>query len=53
MAIDTSSQRYETIFVSAGRRGLEVVLTADDVARVTGAVFAALVPPHGRPVSDR
>jgi Cys-tRNA(Pro)/Cys-tRNA(Cys) deacylase len=44
MAIDTSAQRHETIFVSAGRRGLEVELTADDLARGTGAVFATLVP---------
>lgn len=40
--IDESAQGFETLFVSAGRRGLEIELTPKDLARLTGGVFAAL-----------
>lgn len=40
--IDTSAQGFDTIFVSAGRRGLEIELTATDLARLTRASFAEL-----------
>lgn len=40
--IDTSAQGFDTIFVSAGRRGLEIELTAADLARLTRASFAEL-----------
>lgn len=38
--IDTTAHNYPTLFVSAGRRGLEVELAADMLALHTQAVFA-------------
>lgn len=35
--VDESAFAYETVFVSAGRRGLDLELSAADLARVTGA----------------
>lgn len=43
--IDASSQEFPSIFVSAGRRGLEVELAAAVLAEHTRAAFAAI----GRP----
>ncbi|GFM85219.1 Cys-tRNA(Pro)/Cys-tRNA(Cys) deacylase [Pseudomonas cichorii] len=40
--IDHSAQPFETIYVSAGRRGLEVELSAAVLAEHTKAVFAAI-----------
>ncbi|MBX8532848.1 Cys-tRNA(Pro) deacylase [Pseudomonas cichorii] len=40
--IDQSAQPFETIYVSAGRRGLEVELSAMVLAEHTKAVFAAI-----------
>ena len=40
--IDASAQRQVTIHVSAGRRGLEVELSAEALARMTQATFAAI-----------
>lgn len=40
--IDQSAQPFETIYVSAGRRGLEVELSAAVLAEHTRAVFAAI-----------
>lgn len=40
--IDASAQALPTIFVSAGRRGLEIELQPVDLATLTGAVFAAI-----------
>jgi Cys-tRNA(Pro)/Cys-tRNA(Cys) deacylase len=40
--IDESAQGYPSIFVSAGRRGLEVELAAEVLARHTQAQFAAI-----------
>ena len=38
--IDASAQEFETMFVSAGRRGLEIELSPADLATLTGAIFA-------------
>jgi Cys-tRNA(Pro)/Cys-tRNA(Cys) deacylase len=38
--LDTSAQSFPTVFVSAGRRGLEIELAPDDLCRVSNGVFA-------------
>lgn len=38
--IDETAQLWDTIHVSAGKRGLQVELSPADLARVTGATFA-------------
>lgn len=40
--IDSSARDYPTIFVSAGRRGLEIELAGEDLSRLTGGSFAEL-----------
>lgn len=40
--IDTSAQNSSTIFVSAGRRGLEIELSPADLAELTGGVFSEI-----------
>jgi Cys-tRNA(Pro)/Cys-tRNA(Cys) deacylase len=40
--LDTSVDDYESIFVSAGRRGLQVEMAPDDLVRLTGATTAHL-----------
>lgn len=40
--IDASAQGFITLFVSAGRRGLEIELAPDDLAKLTDAHFAAV-----------
>lgn len=42
--LDTGARRWPTIYVSAGRRGLELELAPDDLIRLT----AATVAPVGR-----
>jgi Cys-tRNA(Pro)/Cys-tRNA(Cys) deacylase len=41
--IDESAQKFATIYVSAGRRGLEVELAPEQLRLHTGASFSALV----------
>jgi Cys-tRNA(Pro)/Cys-tRNA(Cys) deacylase len=38
--MDASARDHGTIFVSAGRRGMEIELSPQDLAALTGAVFA-------------
>lgn len=40
--IDASAQTFTTMFVSAGRRGLEIELSPADLARLTSGTFADL-----------
>lgn len=40
--VDASALSLETVFVSAGRRGLEVELAPADLVRLTGAVTAPI-----------
>ncbi len=40
--LDTSAMQYATLFVSAGRRGLEIELSPADLVQLTGAVIAKL-----------
>ncbi len=43
--IDRSAQGFSTVYVSAGRRGLELEMAPQDLVRLTGGVFAALLQP--------
>lgn len=40
--IDSSVTRFETVYVSAGRRGLQVELDPADLVRLTGATLARI-----------
>lgn len=40
--IDSSARNHETILVSAGRRGLDIELSPDDLCRLTSATFAPI-----------
>ncbi|MET0357448.1 MAG: Cys-tRNA(Pro) deacylase [Cellvibrio sp.] len=40
--IDESAQEFASIYVSAGRRGLEIELAANDLKSQTNAIFAPL-----------
>jgi Cys-tRNA(Pro)/Cys-tRNA(Cys) deacylase len=42
-AVDRSVERFDTVFVSAGRRGLELEVDADVLVSLTRAVIADLV----------
>jgi len=41
-ALDVSANDYETVYVSAGRRGLEIVLSPADLATLTEATVAPI-----------
>lgn len=40
--IHSSAKEYQTVFVSAGRRGLEIELKPDDLAKLTNGSFAVI-----------
>ncbi|NNG19036.1 Cys-tRNA(Pro) deacylase [Naumannella sp. ID2617S] len=40
--LDESARAFDTVFCSAGRRGLQLELSPEDLARVTGAVLAPI-----------
>ncbi len=40
--IDEDAQLWDTVFVSAGRRGLEIELSPHDLASLTKAMFASI-----------
>jgi len=40
--IDSSAQLHSSIYISAGKRGLEIELAPDDLAQLTSAQFHAL-----------
>ncbi|SER27340.1 Cys-tRNA(Pro)/Cys-tRNA(Cys) deacylase [Lentzea xinjiangensis] len=42
VVLDASAPEFETIFCSAGRRGLEVEIAPADLVRLTGAVVAGI-----------
>jgi Cys-tRNA(Pro)/Cys-tRNA(Cys) deacylase len=42
MVVDASAHEFETLFVSAGRRGLQVSLAPADLLRLTGATTAQI-----------
>ena len=42
VVVDSSATSYDTIFCSAGRRGLEIELAAADLIRLTHAVVAPI-----------
>jgi Cys-tRNA(Pro)/Cys-tRNA(Cys) deacylase len=41
--IDSSALEWETVFVSAGRRGLQIELSPADLVRLTDATVASIV----------
>ncbi|MCW8128160.1 Cys-tRNA(Pro) deacylase [Microbulbifer halophilus] len=41
-AIDESATDYPTVYVSAGRRGLEIELAPEDLKKLTGGLYATL-----------
>lgn len=42
VVIDSTAEKFETVFCSAGRRGLEVELAPAELIRLTGAVVAPI-----------
>jgi len=40
--IDSSAQDYATVYVSAGRRGLEIELSPNDLAKLVNGAFAEI-----------
>lgn len=45
VVIDASAESFETVFVSAGRRGLQVELAPADLVRLTSASLAVIAAP--------
>ena len=45
VVLDATAMDFETVFCSAGQRGLEIELAPADLARAAGAVVAAIARP--------
>jgi Cys-tRNA(Pro)/Cys-tRNA(Cys) deacylase len=45
IVVDASAADWETVFVSGGRRGLQVEVTPDDLIRLTSATVAPIASP--------
>jgi Cys-tRNA(Pro)/Cys-tRNA(Cys) deacylase len=45
VVVDSSALRFETVYCSGGRRGLEIELAPADLVRAAGAVVAAIAAP--------
>ena len=43
--VDETAQLFDTVFVSGGKRGLDIELTPGDLQRATGARFAPVAKP--------
>jgi Cys-tRNA(Pro)/Cys-tRNA(Cys) deacylase len=43
--VDASALQHDTVYVSGGRRGLDLGLAPGDLVRVTGAVVAPVARP--------
>ena len=50
--IDTSAGNFDTISISAGQRGLQVLLPVSCICTVTGASMAGLTADHGEAECD-
>lgn len=46
--LDSSAQAQDEIYMSAGRRGLEIAMAPDDLLKLTGGKLAALVRDKSR-----
>ncbi|MDO6593505.1 Cys-tRNA(Pro) deacylase [Neptuniibacter sp. 1_MG-2023] len=42
LVLDSSADQYETIYMSAGKRGLEIEMSAADLLRLTQGISAAI-----------
>jgi Cys-tRNA(Pro)/Cys-tRNA(Cys) deacylase len=42
VVLDVAAQHHDTVFVSGGRRGLQLEVGPDDLVRITGAEVAAI-----------
>jgi Cys-tRNA(Pro)/Cys-tRNA(Cys) deacylase len=45
VVLDASTQDFETIYVSAGKRGLQVELAPADLLAITGGTLAVIQNP--------
>jgi Cys-tRNA(Pro)/Cys-tRNA(Cys) deacylase len=47
VVVDASASRHQTVFVSAGRRGLQLELAPADLVRLSSALLAPVARDHG------
>jgi Cys-tRNA(Pro)/Cys-tRNA(Cys) deacylase len=46
IVVDASAEAWPTVFVSGGRRGLQVEVAPDDLVRMAGATLAGIATSH-------